>query len=799
MSEALDLIRQFVEGGSVEAPADPNAAPADYNMGEVAPSDQSMENVQSKFVRPAEYIDWLKQDNVSVVPVVTDEGVDKFLVHLDATVAEAGEVLPLCLDTETCPKAHITQRYNELLADYEAMAAKLKTFPTPKKCNAAELKLREQAEALLNEAKLAYDEFLPRFRRAGLSIHDGQVRLLQIYIPPSKNDLKVAPNDPPASGGTVYVIDRWKVSAEAWAELCTALHSDRIQWFGHNVQFDIKMLGQHGMHPSPERIPNCSQLQAQALVSVSYQPKSLAERCGVVLGIEVDKRVRLSDWSKPNLDPAQVHYAAMDPYLTYKLYFPQREMILAQKSEDGRLDTPYVYVLMRNALPAVVEMETSGIGFDLAAHAQLAIKLKQQFIEGKQLILEAFKNLSPAKAPEVDNPGSNPQLNKWITHVMPDSVKNAWPKTDGGAFACGQDELKWIVAQQMIDPHYQPLFEQLVRWAEHKKSYETFGEGYAAHAREVFPGHHRLFCSIRTGGAETGRFSITDPALQTIPRESDFRKLFISAPGWVLVGGDYGQIEIRIAAVLSGDPVLLDAIRNGLDIHSMTALACFNQHATVRGFLDAMIAARKMREGMLWSDIVRIPEVLDFFKKGAGKEFRQIAKIAIFGLIYGQGPRKLQWTLFSEGGLMLTVDECRAIQRNLLGLYKRLSDWMDEVRAEAEQTKMCWTPAGRQYDAGPRWFTKSVNTPCQGGAAEVMLRALSKFPRGWGGNAAKLVLTVHDELIVEAREDDADRIRVILEDRMAEAATELFPSIPTHKLVEANIGRNWLETKETKA
>lgn len=784
MVDALDLIRQHVEGGGDDdvAPVSPDDRAAFYRTEVTDPSADPMAAVSGNFVRPAEHIDWLAKDGVQVVTVATDEGVDQMLLHLDAALATEFPYM-LGMDTETCPKPHLIKQYADIMAEYEAMHAKLKAFPTPKKCTKDQLAQREQAQLLYDEAHARYSEFMPIYKRAGLSVHDGQVRLLQLHVRPVAGQPDI-----------VYVVDRWKISADAWQEIAAVMNSNRVHWFGHNVQFDIKMLGQHGMRPHPERVPNCSMLQAQALVSVSYMPKSLAERCGVVLGIEVDKRVRLSDWTKETLDQSQVYYAAGDPYLTTKLYYAQRAELLKNVSEDKTINFPNVYLLMRNSLPAVVEMETSGIGFDAAGHAKLAVDLKRKFHEGRQLILDGFRDLSPAGAPEIDNPGSSVQLNNWLDKVLADHQKTAWPKTDTGRFACGGDELKWVLAQDMLQSEIRPIFEQLSRWADAKKQFESFGDGYRQHARQITPDHWRLFGSIRTGGAETGRFSITDPALQTIPRGSEFRKLFISVPGWVLVGCDYGQIEVRIAAVLSGDPVLLDAIRNGLDIHSMTAYACFGMHPTVQNFMHQLAQRRPDVVGMTLSGLVRLPEVLDFFKKGAGKEFRQIAKIAIFGLIYGQGPNKLQWTLFAEGGLMLSVNECRAIQRNLLGLYKGLSDWMNRVRDQAEIDRKCWTPGGRQYDAGQRWYTKSVNTPCQGGAGEIMLNALRRFPN-WGNLRAKLVLTVHDELITECREEDADRVKSIMEERMIEAALELFPTMPDYKLVEGVIGRNWMELK----
>ena len=228
---------------------------------------------------------------------------------------------------------------------------------------------------------------------------------------------------------------------------------------------------------------------------------------------------------------------------------------------------------------------------------------------------------------------------------------------------------------------------------------------------------------------------MTEPALQTINATPEFRKLFKARDRHSLVVCDYGQIEVRVPAALSQDKVLLEAIEDGLDIHTLTARHCF------RGDYP--------------------DNALDtFFRSGEGKWMRQAAKACIFGLLFGQGPRGLAQVLTTNGH-PTSPHEAGRIQHEVLDLYTGLREWIRKTRERADRTGYLWTPQGRVYAPfkSNQLFTKSINTPCQGGAAEIMLLALSKFPNSWGSIPAKLVHVVHDELIAEVPDEFAAHAR----------------------------------------
>ena len=344
---------------------------------------------------------------------------------------------------------------------------------------------------------------------------------------------------------------------------------------------------------------------------------------------------------------------------------------------------------------------------------------------------------------------------------------------------------------------YQAPLDALIEWAEVKKEFETLGWNLRRHINPITGNIHANF---RIGGTETFRFSVTEPALQTIkrPDEDDemkrnFRKLFTARKGRKYVVLDLGQIELRVPACLSQDAFLLEAVQRGLDIHVMTACACFQSHALVRSTFGAIDLFDLLNfAGRL--------DVITFFKKGPGRWMRQAAKNALFGLLFGQQPKGLT-VLLRKNKIVITVDEATAIQHAVLDLFPDFKRWKTFQEAQAESTGFLWTPCGNVYKPRGGTFTKAINTPSQGGAAEIMLLALGQFPKAWQVEPdyrldAYLVHTVHDELIADASEEDAPEVYEVMKETLIWAATTIYPQMPTNGLVSGGIGDTWADAKD---
>ncbi len=227
------------------------------------------------------------------------------------------------------------------------------------------------------------------------------------------------------------------------------------------------------------------------------------------------------------------------------------------------------------------------------------------------------------------------------------------------------------------------------------KGLSTYGKGYAAH---ISPVTGRIHASFLLGTA-AGRLSCQSPNIQNPPRDAAFRALFAPAPGRCLVVADYGQIELRVAALVSGDSAMRAAYEQGQDLHRKTAAA-----------------------------------VLGIEPGAVTKGQRQMAKAVNFGLLFGQGAKGLQAYAKASYGAELSQREAEKARAAFFTAYPGLRRWQEQQQEQARFAKQVHTPGGRcrGLDGDRQLATASLNTPIQGGAAECLLAALAalSLPEG---------------------------------------------------------------------
>jgi DNA polymerase-1 len=273
----------------------------------------------------------------------------------------------------------------------------------------------------------------------------------------------------------------------------------------------------------------------------------------------------------------------------------------------------------------------------------------------------------------------------------------------------------------------------------------------------------RIHTSYQQAVAATGRLSSADPNLQNIPIRRDegrrIRQAFIAPPGYVLMAADYSQIELRIMAHLSGDAGLLAAFAADRDVHQATAAEVFGVA------LEAVTADQ-----------------------------RRLAKTINFGLIYGMSPFGLARNLgIARGSAQQYVERYFA-------RYPGVKAYMDNTRKSAKETGYVQTVYGRRlYLPDIRSSNRqmqqysersAINAPMQGTAADIIKRAMISVD-AWCQREdvpARLIMQVHDELVLEVRADSIDRVADAVRERMAGAA-EL--SVPLR--VDLGTGANWDE------
>ena len=304
-----------------------------------------------------------------------------------------------------------------------------------------------------------------------------------------------------------------------------------------------------------------------------------------------------------------------------------------------------------------------------------------------------------------------------------------------------------------------PLVEDILQYRAYQKLNSTYVEGLL----KVIGEDGRIHTTFNQTEARTGRLSSDNPNLQNIPIRtelgSQLRAYFIAKPGCVLVDADYSQIELRILAHVTGDEHMQQAFRSGQDIHRSTA-------ARIYGIPQGEVTPR-VRSG---------------------------AKAINFGIMYGKGA----YSLSKDIGV--TVKEADAFLKNYLAAFPSVSSYMDKTIADARANGYVSTLFGRRR-ALPELNSNSHNirasgermarnTPIQGTAADVIKLAMVRVWKRLRDEkmASRLILTVHDELIVEAPEAEAEKAAQILREEM-EGCVHYAVPLST----DVHTGKNWLE------
>jgi DNA polymerase-1 len=475
---------------------------------------------------------------------------------------------------------------------------------------------------------------------------------------------------------------------------------------------------------------------------------SLAALAAALTAESLDKTEQTSDWGAPELSEAQLDYALRDAIVTHRVWEALRAE-LHRKAKQFGVDIAAGYEDLRHSAAMARAMERTGIGFDTAAHAAWIVR-KQEPVDA---IEARLIELDPVLTPACVNSGK--QLDRYFQErikAYPEKeqriASRKWPRTDKSRqLATGREDLAKVVLAAFLLPAEQKVVETLHARAEHKRFLTTFGKSFV---QRVADG--RLYGRLHAGGAVTGRYTSTEPNLQNAPTDKEFRAFFRAPEGRALVDVDYSQLELRVFAALSNDAKMTATFEAGWDYH-------------------------------------------DLIVKRIGCDRRQ-AKAINFGIIYGMGLATLAaqlkvddetaagylrgWDEQAPTGALWRSERPRLYQAEQgLRTARRWIDYLDDDGA----------------DAGSN--TRPMNYPVQGGAADVMHRAmrlLFERYRDWPGNVLP-VLTVHDEILVEADVAVADQVGSLPAEVMVEAFRDVLPSGSTRFLAVPGIGSTWASAK----
>ena len=527
------------------------------------------------------------------------------------------------------------------------------------------------------------------------------------------------------------VIDLFKVPALDHPELRQVLSSaNRIKVL-HNAKFDLKMLLHHGGIEVRGVFDTllASKLIAAGAPDISHGLAAVSER---YLGEEVDKTAQSSDWSG-QLTTEQLEYAAKDAELMLPL---KRE--LEAKLYD--LQMHEVAGLEFECVLPIAAMELAGMAIDRDCWLKQAQVVQQAHdilsVELKKALAEGIEQLSLFGDPDInlDSPAQ-----------IIEALGRMGIKVEGTR--------SWQL--QPIARDY-PVVHKLLEYRTVQKALSSYGPSMLNH---ISPVTGRLHPDFRQIGASGGRMSCSDPNLQQIPNTPEYRTCFRAPAGRKLVIADYSQIELRILADWSQDAALVKALVSGEDLHCATA--------------SQMLG-------------VRIDEV--------SKEQRAAAKQLNYGLMYGLGAQGL------AARIECSIEEAEDLIRKYFGAYKGVAEWLREAADRAIQDRVSRTRSGRMvsftFDPADRAQVAAMerfgkNAPIQGSSADIIKRALARLYEPLKPLSARVVNCVHDEIVVEVVEENAEASKQIMEREMILAAREFIRSVPM--TVDVAISDAWLK------
>ena len=536
--------------------------------------------------------------------------------------------------------------------------------------------------------------------------------------------------------GAPHQLDRAKVLA-AFKPL---LEDSTRPKLGHHLKYDAHVLANYGIAVAGQRYD--SMLESYVLNSVAT-PHDMDSTAQKYLGIKTiqyqdvaGKGAKQIAFNQVDVDRA-AEYSAEDADVTLRMHlilWPQIEALPPLKAVYETIEQPLVPVLYR--------MERAGVLVD-----RDLLRTQSSELAARMLELQAQAHLEAGGAFNVDSPK---QLQEILFGKLGIPVVRKTPT--------GQPSTAEDVLEELAETY--PLPKLILEYRGVAKLKSTYTDNLP---KQINQATGRIHTSYHQAVAATGRLSSTDPNLQNIPIRTKegrrIRQAFIAPPGSSLVAADYSQIELRIMAHLSGDASLLQAFAENRDVHQATAAEVF---ATP---LDAV-----------------------------SLDQRRAAKAINFGLMYGM----------SAFGLARQLGIGRGDAQKYMDVYFErypgVKRYMDETRRQARETGFVETVFGRRLylpeiqsrNHALRQYAErsAINAPMQGTAADIIKRAMIEVD-GWLQSSrmpARLIMQVHDELVLEVADEAVEGVVDQLRIHMAQAAKLAVPL-----KIDVGVGRNWDE------
>jgi DNA polymerase-1 len=517
----------------------------------------------------------------------------------------------------------------------------------------------------------------------------------------------------------------------------------------HNAKYDLTVLRRHGLELSG---PIDDTLLMAWLLDPASRALGLKALADVELGWKMTELTELIGSGRKQITIDQVPveaaaaYCGADVDATIQLY----QILLPRLRESG-LETLYT-AIERPLLPVLTDMEMAGVLLDVPFLSQMSVTFTERLRELERLLFEVVGREF--------NLRSTQQLSQVLFDELGFPTRGL-KKTASGHYSTAVDTLEALAAYgDELSTSQQRVIEIILEQRQLEKLRGTYIDALPA---LVNPQTGRLHTSFSQTGAVTGRLSSSNPNLQNIPIRTEIgreiRRAIVAPPGWQLISADYSQVELRVLAHMADEQLLIEAFLADQDIHAVTASKLFS---------------------------VPIEEVTRT-QRGLGKTIN-------FATIYG----------VSEFGLSsrteLTREQARQFLEQYFQSYPRIRGFLDATLEQARAHGYVQTLLGRkrffpELQSGRLPFNQrtaveraAINAPIQGTAADIMKIAMIRLHERLqaGGYRTRLLLQVHDELVLETPPEEQNEIVALVRETMSTAYQLVVPL-----KVDVEVGPNW--------
>jgi DNA polymerase-1 len=525
--------------------------------------------------------------------------------------------------------------------------------------------------------------------------------------------------------------------------LTPSMTDAKIAKVAHNAKYDFIILARHGLTIAPISFDT---MLAEFIVDPSSRHLGLKNLSVARLDEEMTHIEELIGKGKKQISMADVTIETAAPYAAADAETTLRLMPILQKELERVNGTKLLAEIDMPLTPVLAEMEMTGALIDTKFFSKMSVELALRLAEIEKEIFQL--------AGKTFNINSPQQLSDVLFNHLRLDPPDKGKKTATGFYSTSAD-----VLEMLRDKH--PILEWILENRELSKLKSTYVDALPAAMNSNTGRVHTSYSQI---GAVTGRLSSNNPNLQNIPIRTEtgrrVRNGFIADEGNLLLSVDYSQIELRIVAHMAEDEAMLKAFHAGEDIHATTAAAIYD---------------------------------IDLDK--VTKEMRRHAKAINFGLIYGMSAFGL------ARSTELTLAEAEAFVKAYFTKFPGVKNYLDGIRRQAAEIGYVETLLGRKryfpalqgkinVQMKNREEREAINAPIQGTAADIMKLAMLKIPSEIkaAGLKAKMLLQVHDELVLECPQNELEKTARLVQKTMANA----YPlSIPLE--TEAKAGVSWGE------